>query len=147
MSLSAAVYSRWNDAGLGASICDLFRAHPSNVFAGTPEDDDDATLPRAEFSLSGDNPVENTVGHTIRRSVLEFRVWHSSGTGLETALDLIESIYDNSNRAATNPLSISNGSVVLVQFVGRESGPVDKELFEGSVEFEIEWQKQFSVPA
>lgn len=148
MSVTAAVLTRWNDAGLDSSICNLFRSHPNaDAYGSTPEDIATKNLPRAQFTVEGDLPVEHTVGKTLREHVVTFEVWHSGGEALETALDLIEATYDNSERAGTNPLSVSNGSVIRVQYSGRESGPVDKNVFLGSVEFEVEWQKDNSVPA
>lgn len=148
MSVTAAIVSRWNDASLDSSICDLFRIHPSNPdYGSTPEDIASKDLPRAQFMVEGDVPVEHTVGKTLREHMVTFQIWHSSSSNLEIALDLIESTYDNSERAGTDPLSVSNGSVVRVQYSGRESGPVNENVFLGSVEFEVEWQKDNSVPA
>lgn len=148
MSVTAAVLSRWNDTSLDTSICELFRSHPrADMYGSTPENIATKDLPRAQFTVEGDLPVEHTVSKTIREHVVTFEVWHSSGVALETALDLIEATYDNSERAGTDPLSVSNGTVTRVQYSGRESGPVDENVFLGSVEFEVEWQKDNSVPA
>jgi len=145
MSVTAAILNRWNDASLDSSICNLFRAHPSNnAYGSTPEGNE---LPRAQFMVEGDIPVEHTVGKTLREIMVTFEVWHSDPAALETALDLIETKYDNSERAGTDPLSAANGSVIRVQYSGRESGPVNENVFLGSVEFEVEWQKDNSVPA
>jgi hypothetical protein len=148
MSVTAAILNRWNDASLDTSICAIFRTHPrANAYGSTPEDIAAKNLPRAQFMVEGDIPVEHTVGKTLREHMVTFEVWHSDPAALETALDLIESTYDNSERAGTDPLTVSNGSVIRVQYSGRESGPVDENVFLGSVEFEVEWQKDNSVPA
>lgn len=148
MSVTAAVLARWNDTSLDSSICELFRSHPrADGYGSTPEDIATKNLPRAQFTVEGDLPIEHTVGKIFREHIVTFEVWHSDGASLETALDLIEATYDNSERAGTNPLTVSNGSVIRVQYSGRESGPVDENVFLGSVEFEVEWQKDNSVPA
>jgi hypothetical protein len=148
MSVTAAIVSRWNDTSLDTSICQLFKAHPrADGYGSTPEDIATKALPRAQFTLEGDLPIEHTVGKTIREHIVTFEIWHSDDTALETALDLIEATYDNSERAGTDPLSVSNGTVTRVQYSGRESGAVNENVFLGSVEFEVEWQKDNSVPA
>lgn len=148
MIIISGTLTRWNDASLDTSICDLFRTHPmANAYGSTPEMDDNKALPRAEFSISNDEPNDHAVGYTLRTSMLKFNVWHSNDVSLETALDLIESTYDNSQKASTNPFVATSGSVIRVQFAGRESGPVDENVYLGTVEFEVEWQKTFSVPA
>lgn len=148
MSVTAAIVSRWNDASLDTSICQLFKAHArESMYGSTPEDIATRALPRAQFTLEGDIPVGHTVSKTLREHIVTFEVWHSDDVALETALDLIEATYDNSERAGTDPLSVSNGTVIRVQYSGRESGPVNENVFLGSVEFEVEWQKDNSVPA
>jgi hypothetical protein len=149
MGLPASVVSRWNAASLNTSICKLMRVHPSvNSYGSTAESDSDSILPRAEFSLTGDTPDVHTVGNRLRVSTLVFELWHSSGTNLETALDLIETTYDNCDRAVTSPFTISGGTVTRVQYIGdRESGPIDENVYSGTLSFEVEWQKAVSVPA
>jgi hypothetical protein len=147
-NLTEAVYSRWNDASLDTSICDLFWVHPmASAYGSTPEDDASKAMPRAEFSLNDESPEDHTVGHTLRVVVIKFNLWYADDVALETALDLIETTYDNSEKAGTNPLALSNGTAIRVQWLGRESGPLDENVYAGSVEFELEWQKSFNIPA
>jgi hypothetical protein len=83
----------------------------------------------------------------LRIAQLKFKLWFDDDSNLETALDLIESTYDNSEKAGTDPLAVATGTVIRVQWIDRESGPIDENLYAGSVEFEVEWQKTVSVPA
>lgn len=148
MGIYQATLSRWNDTGLNSSICRLVWVHPdSNDYGGTSEEDADSVMPRAEYYFDEEKPDEFTVSYTLRQARLVFNVWLATGSALETALDLIEAKYDNSWRAGTDPFAITNGTVTRVQFMGRESGPVDENVFTGSLEFEVEWQKTSSVPA
>ena len=146
--LTDGIYSRWNDAGLDTSICDLFWVHPmADAYGSTPEDDANKALPRAEYSLADESPNEYCVDYILRIAQLKFNLWFDDDSNLETALDLIESIYDNSEKAGTDPLAVATGTVIRVQWIDRESGPIDENLYAGSVEFEVEWQKTVSVPA
>ena len=149
MGLPASVVSRWNAASLDSSICTLMRIHPSaSMYGSSAESDSDSALPRAEFSLTGDSPDVHTVGSRQRIATLTFELWYGNGSDLETALDLIEATYDNCDRAGTSPFTISGGTVTRVQYIGdRESGPIDENVYSGTLSFEVEWQKAVSVPA
>jgi hypothetical protein len=148
MNIGAGVYSRWNNAGLDSSICDLRKAHPSSLeYGSTAENEDDPELPRAEYCLLPASPSEHAVGATLRMCTLVIKMWFSDEDDLETALDLTELMYDNCESAATSPLTVAGGNVTRVQFSGRESGPVNENVYLGTVEFEIEVQRANTTPA
>lgn len=148
MKIGAGVYSRWNDAGLDSSICALACTSPmANMYGSTAENDTDAGLPRAEYMIEGEPPSEHTVAYTLRTATLTINLYHNSSDDAEDALDLIEQTFDNCHIAGTNPLTVSGGTVIRCQYKDRISGPVNENVYLGTVEFEIEVQRQNTIPA
>lgn len=151
MSLPAAVVTRWDAAGLDSSVAPLYRANPAFAeFGAAPEDLATSTLPRAEFFIRDDSPVEHTVAYRIRSAFLTIRVYHSNEETLETLLTSIEDNFDNAENAGTNPFSLPTafGTVNCIDFAGgREVHPVDEGIFLGTLEFQIRWTKARTTPA
>lgn len=148
MRIGAGVYDRWNDASLDTSICAIAQTHPmANAYGPTAENDTDATLPRAEYLIESEPPNEHTVAYTLREAALTINVYHNDSDALEVALDLVETTYDNCHKAGTNPLTVSGGTVIRCQYKDRTSGPVNQNVYLGTVEFEIEVQRQNTIPA
>jgi len=148
MKIGAGVYSRWNNAGLDSSICPIAQTSPmANAYGSTAENDTGAGLPRAEYLIESEPASGHTVAYTLREALLTINIYHNSSNDLETALDLVEQTFDNCDRAVTNPLTVSGGTVVRVQYKDRTSGPVNEKVYLGTVEFEIEVQRQNTIPA
>jgi hypothetical protein len=148
MKIGAGVYSRWNNAGLDSSICAIAQTSPmANAYGSTAENDTGAGLPRAEYMLEGEPASWHTVSYTLREAHLTINVYHNDSDALETALDLIEQNFDNCHNAGTNPLAVSGGTVIRCQYMDRTSGPVNENVYLGTVEFEIEVQRQNTTPA
>lgn len=149
MSLAAAVYSRWNAASLNSSIAILYRANPGpDIYAATPEDLNTKNLPRAEYYIEDDSPDTHTVSYRIRKAYLTFRVYHTNDATLETVLDSIEQNFDNSENASTSPMALSSGDLLCVEFAGgRQIEPLDENVFLGTLQFTITWQKARTTPS
>lgn len=146
-NIMAAFRERWNNAGLNTSVASLHAAAPSvALFGAMPGDLSGATLPRAEFVIERDDPVEHTYNLRVRRATILVRVYAKGS--VESYLDTIEAEIDNSDRAATNPMILANsaGKITEVQFVGRETTPIDKNVTLGTLEFQIDWCKVKTIP-
>lgn len=149
MSLAAAVYSRWNAASLHSSIAVLYRANPNaDIFGATPEDLSTKSLPRAEYYIEDDSPDIHTVDYRIRKAYLTFRIYHTNAATLETVLDSIEQNFDNAENASTGPMTLSSGTLLCVEFAGgRQIEPLDENVFLGTLQFSITWQKSRTTPS
>ena len=149
MALAAGIYSRWNDASLDTSIAKLFRGNWSLMGVdSTPESDGNKDLPRASFGLGPDTVYEDAIEYSIRIAELRFKVWHTDLVALEGFLDTIESNMNDADRAGTNPLVISEGTVMDVRFEGREAYKApDKNVYAGYVDFTLMWKKARTTPA
>ena len=148
MKIGAGVYSRWNAAGLDSSICEISHISPAaSMYGSTAENETDAGLPRAEYMIEGEPPSEHTVGYTLRTAFLTINIYHNDSDDLEDALDLVQQTFDNCHKAGTNPLTVSGGTVIRCQYKDRTSGPVNENVYLGTVEFEIEVQRQNTIPA
>jgi hypothetical protein len=147
MSLFSAFLSRWDDASLNSTVADLSRSSGEDEFGAFPEDLAGKALPRAQFHLTDEQPVEFTTSYRLRQCVVNVTVFHNSDALLETALDSIESAIDNSENAGTDPMAVSGGTIINVQFSARNQYPETEGVFRGYVEFELTWQKLLSTPA
>jgi len=149
MPLGKGIYDRWNDASLDTSIAKLYRGNWGLMGAdSTPESDANKDMPRAEYGLGPDTVYEDAVEYSIRITEVRFKVWHTDLVALEGFLDTIESNINDSDRAGTNPLVISEGDVIDVRFEGREAYKLpDKNVYAGYVDFTLMWKKARTTPA
>lgn len=146
-NIASAFKERWDNAGLNTSVAPLFIAAPSAaLFGATPADLSGIKLPRAEYVLERDDVVEHTYNIRVRRVTIMVRVYAKGS--VESYLDEIEDEIDNSDRAATNPMALTNsaGKITEIQFVGRDVAPLDENVSMGTLEFQIEWSKVKTIP-
>ena len=158
MSVGAAIVSRWNDSGLDSSVANLYRGtpEPADPFSsysrttfkngGTPLDDDSPTFPRAEYLLAPEDRVIGTTAGTILNTTVVFKIWHNDLDTLEALQDTVVGLLDNSDRAATSPLSLSSGSTISMMFLGKEAWPVEDNVCTGVIRFSLEYIRTNTVP-
>lgn len=147
-TVAESLLKRWQDAGLDESVAVLFRGSDKDDFGSTPEELDEARLPRAEFIVGDESVDVHAVGFRVRSSIVTFRIY-SLGSEIEDHLNSIESLVDNSELADTDPavIDVNADGFVTIQFNGRVSRPVDKNVSCGEVDFLVSWQKPFAVPS
>jgi hypothetical protein len=158
MSIGAAIVSRWDAVGLNSTIANLYRgapdpsdpfstySRPGQKYGSTPLDDADESLPRAEFIIGAADRIIDSTSSKIYQADIVFKVWHSDLTALETLIDTAEDLLDNSNRAATSPMSLTGGFIVLMKHLGSESWVIDDNLCTGIMRFDLTWQKPATIP-
>jgi len=135
--LSVAVYNRWNDAGLNSSIAKLYPAGDSpGAKAGTTGTPESTSKPRAEYTLSL-SPPQKTRGSRRYSGSLFISVWGDTKEGVDAYISSIYDAFVNSESAASNPLSISNGTVLIVDDGSSDVNKVDDNTFRGNYVFEI----------
>jgi len=149
MALSAGIISRWNDASLDTSIAPLDRGHWGGLEVDpVAESEAGKAFPRAVLELGPDTVYEDAVEYSLRVSQVRFRVWDTGLVALEGFLDTIESNMNDSDRAGTSPLAISDGTVVDLRFEAREAYKLpDKNVYAGYVDFTLMWKKARTTPA
>ena len=156
MSIGSAIVSRWDDAGLDATIANLYRgspepsdpfrsySRPTRKHGATPLDDDDMELPRAEYILGDSERIEDTTSCKISQAMVVFKVWHTDLDTLESLQETIEDQLDNSDRAATNPLSLP--SAISMKFIGSEAWIAEDNVCVGVSRFELTYARPNTVP-
>lgn len=144
--LSVGIYNRWNDAGLDSSVAKLYPAGDSpgtkmNEF-GTPEG---TAKPRAEYFLVLSEPQKTRGSRRYTGTVL-FSVWGDTKEEVDGYVTSIYNAFVNSDDAASNPLTISNGSVLEVSDGSSSSLKVDDDTFRGDQTIQISINVPNSTP-
>lgn len=148
-NIAASIVDRWSSAGLDDSIAVLYRGTDDDLgYGSTPEDTDDAELPRAEFVTFDDEPVVNTIGFKLREVPVALRVYARSMSQIEDWLDLIESVFDFSDQTEASPTALETtvGHITECQQINRRAYPLDKDAAFGEVMLSITWQKPVAIP-
>jgi hypothetical protein len=141
-AISVSVYNRWNNASLDSSIAKLYPAGDSPTAmkntSGSPEG---SSVPRAEYFLNISAP-EKTRGSRRYTAIVVFDVWGTTKEGVDGYISSIYDAFVNSDSAASNPMTMTGGTILEV-----DDGPSyvfkdDDALFRGQQTIYVD----FSVP-
>ncbi len=137
LNLATGVFTRWNDAGLDTSIDSLFWADTA------PEGD---VLPRAVYDIPSDDEVGLSRGSMVHIARLRFKTWEATPELVAGHNDSIQSDFHNGDKAATNPLTMSGGTVTHCLFKSKTTVEEDPEVYMGVIDFEIQYTEANTVP-
>ena len=140
-TIEDALVTRWNALGLNTSIATLY---PGD-WGAAPESS--ATLPRAEYETPADTLESQSRGSEVIEQIVQFKVWGMVRSTVRSNITTILSQFVNGDRAATNPMSLSTGTILNIDRVYGTVQKVDDKLFEGTCEIMIRWRRVATVPA
>jgi len=141
-AIANAVKSRWDDASLDSSIAVLYPGSAESNPEGT-------SLPRAEYTLGQDREGRKSRGTREMFQPITFLVWGTVSGTVRDYIDSIDSSFVNSEKATTNPFVIASsvGTILGVNYVGKNSVKVEEGIYEGFVSLSIHWAKPNAIPA
>ena len=154
-SLKAAIYSRWNAAGLNSSIAPLFPGQESETDSEAVPPDTD--LPRAEYFVDDTLPNEISRCGRVQMTAVTFRIYMggpNSGIDVDTtvgnAVQAIVTAFVNSEQAATSPLafaSSSSGAIMDVGFGATHTAMLRRNVGRGLAEILVRHVVPNAIPS
>lgn len=102
--LDAAIKQRYSDAGLVSSIGQIY----------DEQQPEHSVLPYVSYENMSDNRAFGTQsGNAYHKTVVTFTIWGTGKAAVAALCELLETAFQNSNKAATNPLAMtSTGGIV-----------------------------------
>ena len=149
VDIMAAIYARWNAAGLNTSIAELYPAgegtKASQNKAGSPEGD---ALPRAEYYATTPAPSQKTRGSRVHQSMAVITVRDKTNeAAVGTFVKNIRAAFVNSESAGTSPMTMTGGTVLEVDDGGSLVVKVDDDVFLGQQQLLIRHRIANVTPA
>ncbi len=146
--LMAAIFKRWNDAGLNTSVAKLYPAGETPSISknktGSPEGSD---KPRAEYFVMRGPSQSKSRNSRLYQPVATIKVWGTGAAQVVGFVDAINAAFVNSESAGTNPLVTSAGDVLDVNDGGNWTGKADDSTFEGEQTLLIRQRVNNRIPA
>lgn len=142
-NIDKAIEARWNAAGLNTSIAALYpgddEAAPENA----------GSMPRAQYATPDSTVESQSKSSIVFIQPVRFRVWGKTYALAKQYLEYIEAKFLNSDRAGTNPLSLTAtaGNVLDIEPQGSTVTKEDDAVFQGISEWYIRWFKVNAIPS
>ena len=139
-SIATAVLTRWDAVGLDTTVDTLYWASKA------PESD---VLPRVVFQLTTINRRTLTRGSLMKTGRLRFQMWGKTPELVQGYIDAIQPLFHNSDKAATDPLVSTADDTNITECLYADSANMEEDdnVYQGVIEFDIEWQETNTVPS
>lgn len=146
--LMAAIYQRWNAAGLDTTIAPLFRAGEGmksahNTTGTTPG----TALPRAEFAVTRGSPQNRSRNSRLYQAIATIKIRGLVGATVSGWLETAADAFLNSDAAGTSPLVLATGDVLGVSDGGQYVYKVDDSVHEAELTLLIRHRVNDRIPA